>query len=145
MSNNIVDRLFDSEKVHKLETNYQTVKSKDFSRIQKCALLKAAMYVISADNVITKEEKDFFLKLATELNADKSMIKEASELTDDNMFKELKEINTEEDGYVIACLNNAAFADNCLAQEEDELLNKFKEFIPKGVKPTEFYNKIINL
>ena len=50
---------------------------KDLSMQQKSAIIKAVIYMLSADNVITPEERDFFVTLTSELGFDKEMIAEA--------------------------------------------------------------------
>lgn len=138
-----IDSFFDSEEVKKLAES-TIVPAVELTRQQKCAIIKAVWYIISADNVITSEERHFFLKLSVELEANEDMVKEASELSDEDMFRLLQIVNDNQDGYLASCLSKAAMADQYLAEEESKLLDVFGKYVPKGKKPEEFYNKIMN-
>lgn len=58
------------------------------------------------------------------------------------MFETLQGIGDKE--FLIQQLNKAAMVDNNFAEEEKNLIATFIEYIPKGSKPKEFYNKILN-
>lgn len=130
----------------KRESSYfeEQTQNVEFSNEQKGAILKAVFYVISADNIVTKEEKDFFLKLCLDLKVDENIIKEiAINMTDDDMFKYLNEVSDNQESYVMQCLSAAAMADNELAPEELNLLDIFKTNIPSGERPKSFFEKIL--
>lgn len=139
-----VSRFFDSREVKEMGEKTSGIVPRDLNRLQKTAIIKAVLYVISADNVITSEEQDFLVKLMAAIEADESMLKDASALTDEAMFSLLQEVNDNQDDYLASCLSNAAMADQHLADEEAKLLNVFRQYIPEGKKPEDFYNRIIN-
>lgn len=114
---------------------------RDFSVMHKKAIIKAVLYIISADGIITNEEKIFFVQLLKGLNIDHNLLKEAVDLEDEEMFKILQSLNRED--FLIALLNQAAMADNELAEEEKQVIAAFEAYIPQGKKPKEFCNKIL--
>lgn len=61
-------------------------RAKMLPRKSKCALIKAAVYIINADGKIIETEKEALLKVLTCLNADESMLQEAVNMTDSDMF-----------------------------------------------------------
>ncbi len=99
------------------------------------------MYVISADGIITNEEKNFFAQLLKGLSINNELLKEAVDLEDEEMFKVLQSVNKED--FLISLLNQAAMIDNNLALEEEMFIATIMEYIPQGKKPRDFYNKIL--
>ena len=113
----------------------------ELSIIQKKAIIKAVLYVISADGIITNEEKNFFAQLLKGLSINNELLKEAVDLEDEEMFKVLQSVNKED--FLISLLNQAAMIDNNLALEEEMFIATIMEYIPQGKKPRDFYNKIL--
>ena len=113
----------------------------ELSIMQKKAIIKAVLYVISADGIITNEEKNFFAQLLKGLSANNELLKEAADLEDEEMFKVLQSVNKEV--FLISLLNQAAMVDNNLALEEEKFIATILEYIPQGKKPRDFYNKIL--
>ncbi len=113
----------------------------ELSIIQKKAIIKAVLYVISADGIITTEEKNFFAQLLKGLSINNELLKEAVDLEDEEMFKVLQSVNKED--FLISLLNQAAMIDNNLALEEEMFIATIMEYIPQGKKPRDFYNKIL--
>ena len=113
----------------------------ELSIMQKKAIIKAVLYVISADGIITNEEKNFFAQLLKGLSANNELLKEAADLEDEEMFKVLQSVNKED--FLISLLNQAAIVDNNLALEEEKFIATILEYIPQGKKPRDFYNKIL--
>lgn len=113
----------------------------ELSIMQKKAVIKAVLYVISADGIITNEEKNFFAQLLKGLSANNELLKEAADLEDEEMFKVLQSVNKED--FLISLLNQAAMVDNNLALEEEKFIATILEYIPQGKKPRDFYNKIL--
>lgn len=113
----------------------------ELSIMQKKAIIKAVLYVISADGIITNEEKNFFAQLLKGLSANNELLKEAADLEDEEMFKVLQSVNKED--FLISLLNQAAMVDNYLALEEEKFIATILEYIPQGKKPRYFYNKIL--
>jgi hypothetical protein len=113
----------------------------ELSIMQKKAIIKAVLYVISADGIITHEEKNFFAQLLKGLSANNELLKEAADLEDEEMFKVLQSVNKED--FLISLLNQAAMVDNNLALEEEKFIATILEYIPQGKKPNDFYNKIL--
>lgn len=113
----------------------------ELSIMQKKAIIKAVLYVISADGIITNEEKNFFAQLLKGLSANNELLKEAADLEDEEMFKVLQSVNKED--FLISLLNQAAMVDNNLALEEEKFIATILEYIPQGKKPIDFYNKIL--
>lgn len=118
---------------------------KDLSMQQKSAIIKAVIYMLSADNVITPEERDFFVTLISELGFDKEMIAEAISLTDEDMFSLLHSVDEGQTAYVTSILAKAAYADGELAKEEEELLSSFKDVIITEDRPKDFYYQLLNI
>ena len=113
----------------------------ELSIMQKKAIIKAVLYVISADGIITNEEKNFFAQLLKGLSTNNELLKEAADLEDEEMFKVLQSVNKED--FRISLLNQAAMVDNNLALEEEKFIATILEYIPQGKKPRDFYNKIL--
>jgi uncharacterized tellurite resistance protein B-like protein len=113
----------------------------ELSIIQKKAIIKAVLYVISADGIVTNEERRFLSQLVNELGVNNELLKEAASLEDEEMFRILQSVNKED--FLINLLNQAAMADNNLAKEEEKFIATFQEYLPQGKKPREFYNKIL--
>lgn len=113
----------------------------ELSIIQKKVIIKAVLYVISADGIITTEEKNFFAQLLKGLSINNELLKEAVDLEDEEMFKVLQSVNKED--FLISLLNQAAMIDNNLALEEEMFIATIMEYIPQGKKPRDFYNKIL--
>ena len=113
----------------------------ELSIMQKKAIIKAVLYVISADGIITNEEKNFFAQLLKGLSANNELLKEAADLEDEEMFKVLQSVNKED--FLISLLNQAAMVDNNLALEEEKFIATILEYIPQGKKPRDFYNTIL--
>ena len=113
----------------------------ELSIMQKKAIIKAVLYVISADGMISNEEKNFFAQLLKGLSANNELLKEAADLEDEEMFKVLQSVNKED--FLISLLNQAAMVDNNLALEEEKFIATILEYIPQGKKPNDFYNKIL--
>lgn len=137
-----LNEIFESPKIKEIG-NKEIVQTKDFSNLQKKAIIKAVLYIISADNIITEEEKTFLYQLCSELDANNNIIKQAIDLSDEEMFETLKSVTDEQEVYIMACLNKAAYADLSLANEEENLIEIFSKHIQSGEKPIDFYNKIL--
>lgn len=137
-----IDQFFDNPIVKGLERK-ETFDTKEFVDLQKVAIAKAVLYIISADGVITEEEKQFFTQLCVDMKADNSIMEEAVALSDDTMFDALQTVTDEQEAYILSCLNNAANADNDLAEEECKLIDAFAAHIQTGEKPKDFYTKIL--
>lgn len=137
-----INEIFENPKIKGIKGEELSL-IKGFSEEQKIALIKSVLYIISADNIITEEEKRFFYLLCSELGVTNDIIEKATELSDDKMFEVLQSVTDEQEAYIIACLNNAAHADNSLAIEEQKLIEMFSVQIQSGKKPVAFYNKIL--
>lgn len=124
------------------ESHLSSKEVHELSVIQKKAIIKAVLYIISADGIITEEEKSYFTLLVKELNVSNSLIRDSIDIDDEDMFETLQGIGDKD--FLIQQLNQAAMADNDFAEEEKELIATFIKYIPKGSKPKEFYNKILN-
>ncbi len=138
-----LERIFASPQIGELGKKTVTILPKDFSDNQRVAVAKAVLYVISADGVITDEEKQFFTQLCADLKADSSIMEKAVNLSDDAMFEALKTVTDEQEAYILSCLNNAAYADNELAAVESKLIDAFAAHIQTGEKPKDFFTKIL--
>lgn len=138
-----LERIFASPQIGELGKKTVTILPKDFSDNQRVAVVKAVLYVISADGVITDEEKQFFTQLCADLKADSSIMEKAVNLSDDAMFEALKTVTDEQEAYILSCLNNAAYADNELAAVESKLIDAFAAHIQTGEKPKDFFTKIL--
>lgn len=132
-----------SPQIEELGKETVTTLPKDFSDTQRIAVAKAVLYIISADGVITDEEKLFFTQLCADMKADNDIMQKAVALSDDAMFDVLKTVTDEQEAYILSCLNNAANADNDLAEEECKLIDAFAAHIQTGEKPKDFYTKIL--
>jgi len=144
MNNRIdLNAIIASPQIEELGKKTITTLPKDLSDIQRVAVAKAVLYIISADGVITDEEKQFFTQLCADMNADNDIMEKAVALSDDAMFDALKTVTDEQEAYILSCLNNAAYADNELAKEESKLIDAFVDHIQTGEKPKDFYNKIL--
>ena len=137
-----INKFFDNSIVKGLERENHILQ-KEFNELQKTAIAKAILYIISADRVITEEEKQFFTKLCADLKADSDIMEKGIALSDDVMFDTLQTVTDEQEAYIMACLNEAANADNELAEEESKLIDTFATHIQKGEKPKDFYTKIL--
>lgn len=137
-----INKVFDNPIVKGLERK-ETLAPKLFLESQKIAIAKAVLYIISADGVITEEERQFFTQLCVELKADQDIMEKAISLSDDAMFEALKTVTDEQEAYILSCLNNAAYADNELAEEECKLIDAFATHFQKDDKPKDFYTKIL--
>lgn len=137
-----INKLFDNPIVKGLERK-GTIVLKEFREPQKVAVAKAVLYIISADGVITDEEKQFFTQLCVDMKADNGIMEKAIALSDDEMFDALKTVTDEQEAYILSCLNKAANADNDLAEEECKLIDAFVTHIQTGEKPKDFYTKIL--
>lgn len=138
-----LEKIFESPQIEELGKKTATTLPKDFSDKQKIAVAKAVLYIISADGVITEEEKKFFTQLCADLKADNEIMQKAVALSDEVMFETLQTVTNEQEAYIMACLNEAANADNELAKEESKLIETFATHIQKGEKPNDFYTKIL--
>lgn len=138
-----VDIIISSPQIEELGKKTIATLPKDFSDNQKIAIAKAVLYIISADGVITEEEKQFFTQLCADLKADSDLMEKAVALSDEAMFNTLQTVTDEQEAYIMACLNEAANADNELAVEESKLINTFATHIQNGEKPKDFYTKIL--
>lgn len=138
-----LDAIISSPQIEELGKKAVTTLPKDFSERQRVAVAKAVLYIISADGVITDEEKQFFTQLCADLKADSSIMEKAVNLSDDAMFEALKTVTDEQEAYILSCLNNAAYADNELAAEESKLIDAFAAHIQTGEKPKDFFTKIL--
>ena len=144
MNNRIdINEIIASPQIEELGKKTITTLPKDFSDNQRVAVAKAVLYIISADGEITEEEKLFFTQLCTEIKADSNIMEKAVALSDDGMFKALKTVTDEQEAYILSCLNNAAYADNELAEEESKLIDAFVTHIQTGEKPKDFFTKIL--
>lgn len=138
-----LDKIMSSPQIEELGKNTITTLPKDFSDCQRIALAKAVLYIISADGVITDEERQFFAQLCADMKADNDIMEKAVVLTDEAMFDALKTVTDEQEAYILSCLNNAAYADNELAEEESKLIDDFVTHFQTGEKPKDFYTKIL--
>lgn len=123
----------------------QFANPKDLSMQQKSAIIKAVIYMLSADNIITSEERDFFVTLTSELGFDKEMIATAISLSDEDMFSLLRSVDEGQTAYVTSILAKAAYADGEFAKEEEELLSSFKEVITTEGRPKDFHYQLLNI
>lgn len=139
-----IDLIIKNPKIEKLGKKTITILPEEFSDIQRIAVAKAVLYVISADGVITDEEKQFFTQLCVDLKANNSIMEQAIALSDDTMFEVLETINDKQEAYILSCLNEAANVDNELAIEESKLIDSFVAHIQTGEKQNDFYAKILN-
>lgn len=138
-----IDTIISSPQIEELGKKTTAPLPKDFSNNQKIAIAKAVLYIISADCVITKEEKQFFTQLCVELKAGSDIMEKAIALSDDVMFDTLQTVTDELEAYIMACLNEAANVDNELAEEESKLIETFASYIQTGERPKDFYTKIL--
>lgn len=138
-----INLIFSSSKIEKLGKENVTVLIDDFSENQKIAIAKAVLYIISADGVVTDEEKRFFARLCVDLKADNGIMEKSVALSDEAMFESLKSVTEEQENYILSCLNSAAYADNELASEESALLDSFSSNMKKEAKSENFYAKIL--
>lgn len=138
-----INSIISGLQIEELGKKSVTTLPKDFSDKQKIAIAKAVLYIISADGVITEEEKQFFTQLCADLKADNDIMEKAIALSDDVMFDTLQTVTDEQEAYIMACLNEAANADNELAKEESKLIETFASHIQTGEKPKDFYTKIL--
>lgn len=138
-----IDTIITSFNIEELGKKTATIQPKNFSDNQRVAIAKAVLYVISADGVITEEEKQFFTQLCADLKANNNIMEQAIALSDDAMFDVLKTVNDEQETYILGCLNSAAYADNELASEESKLIDTITSHIEIGKKPKDFYTKIL--
>ena len=134
-------QILNSPKIEELGKKTATILPKEFTEPQKVAIAKAVLYIISADGVITEEEKNFFIQLCSDLKTNKNIMEQAIALSDNSMFEVLKTVSCEQEAYIMSCLNDAAYADNNLAIEEKTLLDSFANYL-KG-KENDFYAKIL--
>ncbi|MBR6078244.1 MAG: hypothetical protein IKP63_07825, partial [Paludibacteraceae bacterium] len=81
-----INSIISSSKIEKLGKENVTVLIDNFSENQKVAIAKAVLYIISADGVVTDEEKRFFARLCVDLKADSSIMERAVALSDEAMF-----------------------------------------------------------
>lgn len=137
-----INDIFESPKIKEIIGEEPNM-TKDFSEEQKIALIKSVLYIISADNIVTEDEKKFFYLLCSELNTSSDIIEKATALPDEKMFEILESVTSEQEAYIIMCLNNAAYADQSLDKEEKNLIEIFSEQMKSGKKPVTFYNKIL--
>lgn len=137
----ILDEIFES-KINEFQ-HEGLVRTEDFSDEQKTAFIKAVLYVVSADNIITEDEKIFLSQLCSQLGVTNDFIKKAEALSDEDMFDLLGSTTGEQEAYIIACLNNAAYVDHSLDSKEENLIEIFAKHMQYGKRPTEFYNKIL--
>lgn len=144
MSNKInLDAIISSPHIQELGKKSISILPKDFSDNQRIAIAKAVLYVISIDGIITEEEKQFFTQLCVDLDADNDIMAKAVALSDELMFDTLKTVTDEQETYIMACLNEAANADNELAEEENKLIESFATHFQNGENPKDFYIKIL--
>ena len=137
-----INKFFNNPIVKRLERENH-IPPKEFNELQKTAIAKAILYIISADGVITEEEQQFFTQLCADLKVDSDIMEKAIALSDDVMFDTLQTVTDEQEAYIMACLNEAANVDNELSEEEGKLINTFATHIQKGEKPKNFYTKIL--
>ncbi len=140
---NEFEKIIENSQIEELGKNTIATLPKDFSDKQKIAIAKAVLYIISADDAITEEEKQFFTLLCADIKADHDIMQKAIALSDEMMFDTLKTVTDEQEAYILSCLNAAAFADNELAEEESKLIDAFAVHIQTGEKPKDFYSKIL--
>lgn len=138
-----INAIIISPQIEELGKKTITTLPKEFSDNQRIAIAKAVLYIISADGVITDEEKLFFTQLCADIKADSNIMEKAVALSDDAMFDALQTVTDEQEAYILSCLNNAAYADNELAEEESKIMNAFATHIQTGEKPKNFYTKIL--
>lgn len=138
-----INTIISNPHIEELGKKTVTTLPKDFSERQRIAVAKAVLYIISADGVITDEEKQFFTQLCADLKANNDIMQKAVALSDKDMFDTLKTVTDEQEAYIMVCLNEAANADNELAEEESKLIETFATHIQNGDKPKDFYTKIL--
>ena len=138
-----INTIITSPQIEELGKKTVTTLPKNFSDKQKIAIAKAVLFIISADGVITEEEKKYFTQLCADLKADSNIMEKAIALSDDLMFDTLQTVTDEQEAYFMVCLNEAANADNELAKEESKLIETFASHIQTGEKPKDFYTKIL--
>lgn len=144
MDNKIdINAIIASPQIEELGKKTITTFPKDFSDKQRVAIAKAVLYIISADGIITEEEKLFFTQLCADMKANCDIMEKAVALSDDAMFEALQTVTDEQEAYILSCLNDAAIADNELAAEESKLIDAFVTHIQTGEKPMDFYTKIL--
>jgi uncharacterized membrane protein YebE (DUF533 family) len=134
--------IFEKSEIKEVECEVKN-QVQDFTDEQKIAFIKAILYVISADNVITDEEKKYLSQLCVEIGTTNDIVEKAIMLSDEKMFELLETVTDEQEQYIMMCLNNAANADQVVAEEEKEFIDLFSKTIHSGEKPVEFYNKIL--
>lgn len=118
--------------------------SKEFTDKQKNAIAKAVFYIICADEPIEEEDLRFFVQLCTDLKAENDIMKITTEMSDDVMFNELKNITDEQETYILSCLNHAADISNITDKEEVTIIYTLITHIRRGEKPMDIYTKIMN-
>ena len=64
-----IDTIISSPQIEELGKKTIATLPKDFSDNQIIAIAKAVLYIISADGVVTEEEKQFFTQLCADLKA----------------------------------------------------------------------------
>lgn len=138
-----LDQIIESVQNEELNKRNVKVLSKDFSDNQITAIAKAVLYIISSDGVITDEEKSFFTKLCTDLKVGIDIMERAVSLSDEAMFDSLETVSDDQGAYILTCFNDAAYADNELAEEERKLIDTFSSHIQKRERPKDFYTKIL--
>lgn len=138
----ILDEIFEKSKINEFRFE-DLAQAEVFSEEQKTAFIKAVLYVVSVDNIITEEEKNFLSQLCFKLGVTNDFIMKAEALSDENMFDLLSSTSDEQEAYIIACLNSAANVDQSLDNKEENLIEIFTKHMQSGKRPTEFYNKIL--
>lgn len=138
----ILDEIFERSKINEFRFE-DLAQAEVFSEEQKTAFIKAVLYVVSVDNIITEEEKIFLSQLCFKLGVTNDFIMKAEALSDENMFDLLSSTSDEQEAYIIACLNSAANVDQSLDNKEENLIEIFTKHMQSGKRPTEFYNKIL--
>ncbi|MCF0125959.1 MAG: hypothetical protein HUJ68_09470 [Clostridia bacterium] len=98
--------------------------------IEKCALLKAVLYIVHADNVVTDEEKKFLIDLVGQMGMDQEMISMAVNMSQQEVIDNLNPI-------LLSVLDKAAEADGFYSPEEKkittDIFTQMKESIRKSV------------
>lgn len=82
--------------------------------IEKCALYKAVMNVVNADNIVTEEEHDFLIDLVSQMNMSEEMMDIAYSMSQEDMEKNISP-------EFVAVLDKAAEVDGNYSTEEKDI------------------------
>lgn len=111
----------------------------NYSSETKSAILKAVLYVISADNKITEVEKKYFADLAMEYESDPSVIDYALNImSDDEMLRSLNQVNN-----IFQILIEAARVDGDISDIEIKTILGIFTSIPSVKKEMNKYDTLL--